>query len=72
MSGRWSTLLAVGTPAAAEFQEQLVARIKDEFEVEADLLEHVMGQMRSLSDKASLLEDFVEVFDDAADDVANW
>lgn len=72
MNGRWSSLLAVGTPAAAEFEEGLMARIKDEFEPDPDIVEHVMKQMRILSDKALLLADFVDVFDEFSDDIGNW
>jgi hypothetical protein len=74
MSGRWSTLLADGTPAAAEFLKALDARVNEEgFEPEADLLEHVLGQMRTLPDKATLLKDLVDVFDEGSYvDIGNW
>jgi hypothetical protein len=74
MSGRWSSLLADGTPAAAEFLKELNAKLDEEgFEPDNDLLGHVLGQVRALPDKATLLEELVDVFEDGSHvDIGNW
>jgi hypothetical protein len=74
MSGRWSSLLADGTAAAAEFLKELNAKLDDEgFEPDDALLGHVLEQMRALPDKATLLEELVEVFEDGSSvDIGNW
>lgn len=68
----WSAALSPGSAVAAQFEAQLRQRLEDEFEADDELVQHIIKQLRQFKTRKQLHEDFVEVFDDAADSMSSW
>eukprot|EP00775_Hariotina_reticulata_P009838 gene9838-9997_t len=70
---KWAALLRPGSSVLDQYTEDLTKKLGEEdFEEDEELVKHIIEQLRIVKDKSQLQADFVEVFDDAAENMANW
>jgi predicted hydrocarbon binding protein len=70
---KWAALLRPGSSVLDRYTEDLTKKLGEEdFEEDEELVKHIIEQLRIVQDKNQLQADFVEVFDDAAENMANW
>lgn len=70
---KWAALLRPGSSTLDQYTEDLTKKLGEEdFEEDEELVKHIIEQLRIVQDKNQLRADFVEVFDDAAENMASW
>lgn len=72
MSGRWAPVLSGGSRIAAVFEGELRQHLAAEYEEDDELVKHVIDQLKVVKSKNELHNEFVEVFDDGAEEMASW
>lgn len=71
--GPWAPALAPGSAVAKTFEELLRQRIDRDYELDDDLVNHILEQLRHFTDKQELYDDLEDVFgEEGAGPMSTW
>lgn len=71
MSSQWGSLLTDGEALQA-FEADLRDRLSNDYEVEDELVNFVLGSVKQIKDKQQLAAEFTDTFEDDAAEIAAW
>ena len=71
--GLWAQALERGSTTSAQFEDLLRQRIDRDYELDEDLVNHIMEQLRVFNEKQQLEDELLEVFgEEGAEPMASW